>query len=109
MSTTAVRAADLTSSTDKAARGRRLRNWFQALPWAEMCHFLEQAAEDGLSEDDAIGAASIILDGAVDFKTTVDGPLGVWLERRDRKLAESGLRLAWRLVERRRAAKKASA
>lgn len=98
----AMRAATPTTGA-KARRKRRLQAWFRGFPWSELFGFLSQAAEDGMSKDEAIGAASIILDGAVDFEQRIDGPLGAWLERQDRKLAEKGLHLAWGLVERRRA------
>ena len=97
-------AAPAPAATSAARRKRRLASWFQAFPWTELFAFLTQAAEDGMSKEEAIGAAAIIVDGAVDFEQRIDGPLGVWLERQDRKLAEQGLALAWGIVERRRAA-----
>ncbi len=85
-------------------RGQRFQRWLKALPWPELFSFLDQAADDGLSREEAITAASIVLDGAVDFEKRIPGPLGAFLEANDQRLAGKGLGLAWGLIERRRAA-----
>lgn len=104
---TASRAAPAAATNDPAARRtaragndgvlpkalKRLRD----VEWDVVIRHLVQAAEDGLSKDEAVEAVAIVLDGLIDFRERVGGRLGRRLERADRELFRRALSLAWDL------------
>ena len=72
------------------------------IEWDVVIIYLVQAAEDGVSREEAIEAAAIILDNVTDWEERVGGRVGRRLERIDRRVYRRALGLAWDLVVRRR-------
>lgn len=74
---------------------------FRELPWADALAFMSEAVEDGLDAEEAIEAAAMLFDLALAFEAAVPGPAGAFLEAVDGPLIRAGLRLAWKVAQRR--------
>lgn len=86
----------------RGGRGSRILKRVRDLPWSDVYAYLSSAAADGVSKEEAIEVAAILLDGAVDFEERVGGFAGRILEANDRAAFRHVLSLAWDLVVRTR-------
>lgn len=86
----------------RGGRGSRILKRVRDLPWSDVYAYLASAAADGVSKEEAIEVAAILLDGAVDFEERVGGFAGRILEANDRAAFRHVLSLAWDLVVRTR-------
>jgi|GEM_PF-3801775 len=95
-------AAPTPRATEGGPGKRKLVERLRDIEWGSVIEYLVQAGEDGVSREEAIEAAAIILDEVTDWEERIDGRLGRQLERIDRMVYRRMLGLAWDLIERRK-------